>query len=144
MKRPVGVTILAIIDGLQAILLGLMGIAAFFLSKIILEQMRLEPEMSGLLEQLPPEVIETFPKVMGGIFLVLALANAAIAIGLWALQSWAWYLNLMLQALGIFGNLGGLLMVNPISLAAVAFSGFYIYYFLQQPVQEAFGIRNVF
>ncbi|MFG6094269.1 hypothetical protein SPB21_03420 [Leptothoe sp. ISB3NOV94-8A] len=144
MKRPVGVTILAIIDGLQAILLGLMGIAAFFLSKIILEQMRLEPEMSGLLEQLPPEVIETFPKVMGGIFLVLALANAAIAIGLWALQSWAWYLNLMLQALGIFGNLGGLLMVNPISLAAVAFSGFYIYYFLQQPVQEAFGVRNVF
>ncbi|MDV3349975.1 hypothetical protein QGP82_14815 [Leptothoe sp. LEGE 181152] len=144
MKRPVGVTILAIIDGLQAILLGLMGIAAFFLSKIILEQMRLEPEMSGLLEQLPPEVIETFPKVMGGIFLVLALANAAIAIGLWALQSWAWYLNLMLQALGIFGNLGGLLMVNPISLAAVAFSGFYIYYFLQQPVQEAFGVRNGF
>ncbi|EKU98597.1 hypothetical protein Lepto7375DRAFT_7900 [Leptolyngbya sp. PCC 7375] len=144
MKRPVGVTILAIIDGLQAILLGLMGVAAFFLSKIILEQMRLDPEMSGLLEQLPPGVIETFPKVMGGIFLVLALANAAIAIGLWALQSWAWYLNLMLQALGIFGNLGGLLMVNPISLAAVAFSGFYIYYFLQQPVQEAFGVRNVF
>ncbi len=144
MKRPVGVTILAIIDALQALFLGFLGVAAFFLSKLILEQMRLEPETSDLLDQLPPGVIETFPKVLGGIFLVLALANAVLAIGLWALQSWAWYLNLGLQALGIFGNLGGLLMVNPISLASVAFSGFYIYYFLQQPVQEAFGVRNAF
>ncbi|MEM9265177.1 MAG: hypothetical protein AAGA46_06600 [Cyanobacteria bacterium P01_F01_bin.13] len=144
MKRPVGVTILAIIDGLQALLLGFMGVAAFFLSKIILEQMRLDPEMSELIEQLPPSVPETFPKVLGGIFLVLAVANAVMAIGLWALQAWAWYLNLGLQALGIFGNLGGLLIVNPISIGAIAFSGFYIYYFLQQPVQEAFGIRNAF
>lgn len=144
MKRPVGVTILAIIDALQALFLAFLGVAAFFLSQLILEQMRLEPETSDLLDQLPPGAIEAFPKVLGGIFLVLALANAALAIGLWALQSWAWYLNLGLQALGIFGNLGGVLMVNPISLASVAFSGFYIYYFLQQPVQEAFGVRNAF
>ncbi len=142
MKRPIGVTILAILDGLQALLFILMGITAFFLSKVILEQMRLEPEMSDFLDQLPPSVPETFPKVLGGIFLVIALANAAIAIGLWALQSWAWYLNLGLQALGIFGNLGGLIMINPISVASVAFSGFYIYYFLQQPIQEAFGVNN--
>ncbi|ESA34930.1 hypothetical protein N836_14310 [Leptolyngbya sp. Heron Island J] len=144
MERPVGVTILAIIDALQALLLGFLGVAAFFLSKLILERMRLDPEMSDLLEQLPPGVIDAFPRVIGGIFLVLALANAAIAVGLWALQSWAWYLNLGLQALGIFGNLGGLLMINPVSLASVAFSGFYIYYFLQEPVQEAFGINNAF
>ena len=101
-------------------------------------------EMSAFLDQLPAGVPETFPKVLGGIFLVMALGNAAIAIGLWALKSWAWYLNLGLQGLGIFGNLGGLLILNPISLAAIAFSGFYIYYFLQPPVQEAFGVRNAF
>ena len=144
MKRPVGVTILAIINGFQALFLGFLGIAAFFLSQIILEQMRLDPEMASLLDQLPPGVLETFPKVLGGIFLIMALANGAIAIGLWALKAWAWYLNLVLQGLGIFGNLGGLLMLNPISLASIAFSGFYIYYFLQQPVQTAFGIRNAF
>ena len=144
MKRPVGVTILAIIDGLQALLLAFIGVAAFFLSRLILEQLQAEPEVSDILEQLPPAVIDAFPKVLGGIFLVMALANGAIAIGLWALQSWAWYLNLGLQALGIFGNLGGLLMVNPVSVASVTFSAFYIYYFLQQPVQEAFGIRNAF
>lgn len=144
MKRPVGVTILAIINGLQALLLGFLGVSAFFLSQIILDQMRLEPEISNLLDQVPPGVIDTFPKVLGAIFLVMALANLAIAIGLWALKAWAWYLNLVLQAIGIFGNLGGLLMVNPISLLYIAFSGFYIYYFLQPPVQEAFGIRNAF
>lgn len=144
MKRPIGVTVLAIVDGLQALLLALMGIAAFFLSKVVLDQMRLDPDMSGLLEQLPPEVIETFPNVLGGIFLIMALVNIAMAFGLWALQSWAWYLNLGLQALGIFGNLGGVLMLNPLSLASIAFSGFYIYYFLQQPVQTAFGVRNAF
>ncbi len=144
MKRPIGVTILAIIDGLQALLLGFIGVAAFFLSKLILEQMRLDPEMSELIDQLPPSVPETFPKVLGGIFLVWAVANAVMAVGLWALQAWAWYLNLALQVLGIFLNLGGLVIINPISIAAIAFSGFYIYYFLQQPVQEAFGISNAF
>ena len=144
MKRPVGVTILAIIDGLLALLLALLGVAAFFLSRLILEQMQAEPEVSDVLAQLPPALIDAFPKVLGGVFLVLALANGAIAIGLWVLQPWAWYLNLGLQALGIFSNLGGLLLVNPVSLASVAFSGFYIYYFLQRPIQEAFGVRNAF
>ncbi len=144
MKRPIGVTILAIIDGLQALLLGFIGVAAFFLSRLILEQMRLDPEMSELIDQLPPSVPEVFPKVLGGIFLVWAVANAVMAVGLWALQAWAWYLNLALQVLGIFLNLGGLIIINPISIAAIAFSGFYIYYFLQQPVQEAFGISNAF
>lgn len=144
MKRPIGITILAIIDGLQALLLGFMGVVAFFLSKLVLEQMRLDADMSDLLAQLPPGVPETLPKVVGGIFLIMALANAAMAIGLWALQAWAWYLNLALQALGIFGNLGGLFIGNPISVASIVFSGFYIYYFLQPPVQEAFRIRNAF
>lgn len=144
MQRPVGVTVLAVIDGLVALLLALMGIATFFLGQLIVGEMRADAEMVEFLDQLPPGVLDTFPKVLGGIFLVMALGNAAIAVGLWTLKSWAWYLNLGLQALGIFGNLGGLLLLSPISLASVAFSGFYIYYFLQPPVQEAFAIRNAF
>ena len=144
MRRPVGVTVLAVIDGFIAFFLTLVGIGAFFVGQLIIDEMRLDVEMSEFLDQLPAGVPETFPKVLGGIFLVMALGNAAIAIGLWALKSWAWYLNLVLQGLGIFGNLGGLLILNPISLASIAFSGFYIYYFLQPPVQEAFGVRNAF
>ena len=137
-------TVLAVIDGFVAFFMTLVGIGAFFVGQLIIDEMRLDAEMSVFLDQLPAGVPETFPKVLGGIFLVMALGNAAIAIGLWALKSWAWYLNLGLQGLGIFGNLGGLLILNPISLAAIAFSGFYIYYFLQPPVQEAFGVRNAF
>ena len=144
MQRPIGVTVLSIINGLQALLLTLVVIAAFLVFFLLFVRMSLDGEIAELLDQLPPGVPEIFPRVLGGIFLVMALANAAIAVGLWLLQTWAWYLNLGLQALGIVGNLGGLLMVNPISLLSIAFSGFYIYYFLQQPVQEAFGIRNAF
>ena len=144
MRRPVGVTVLAVIDGFVAFFMTLVGIGAFFVGQLIIDEMRLDAEMSVFLDQLPAGVPETFPKVLGGIFLVMALGNAAIAIGLWALKSWAWYLILVLQGLGIFGNLGGLLILNPISLASIAFSGFYIYYFLQPPVQEAFGVRNAF
>ncbi|MEA5465681.1 hypothetical protein [Leptothoe sp. PORK10 BA2] len=144
MQRPIGVTVLAVIDGLVALFLALISVGTFFLGQLILGEMRLDAEMSDFLDQLPAGVPETFPKVLGGIFLVMAIGNAAIAVGLWALKSWAWYLNLGLQALGIFGNLGGLLLLSPISLASIAFSGFYIYYFLQPPVQQAFGIRNAF
>ncbi len=144
MRRPVGVTVLAVIDGFVAFFMTLVGIGAFFVGQLIIDEMRLDAEMSAFLDQLPAGVPETFPKVLGGIFLVMSRGNAAIAIGLGAVKSWAWYLNLGLQGLGIFGNLGGLLILNPISLAAIAFSGFYIYYFLQPPVQEAFGVRNAF
>ncbi len=144
MERPIGVTILAIIDGLVALIFGLVASTALFAGPRLIEQMRLDPELADLLDQLPPGMPETFPKVLGGMFLVIALANGVMALGLWTLQAWAWYVNLGLQGLGIFGNIGGLLFLSPISMASIAFSGFYIYYFLQHPVQEAFGIRNAF
>lgn len=143
MKRPVGVTILAIINGLGALVLGLIGISAF-LAGPILDQLMQDPDLAELLATVPPEAIDIFPKVLGAIFLVLALTNVAIAVGLWTLQTWAWYLTLVFQGLGVVSNLGGLLLLNPVSLASIVFSGFYIYYFLQPPVQEAFGIRNAF
>lgn len=142
-QRPIGVTILAILTGLGGLLLALIGISAFFTGPLV-ERLLLEPDVVELLGQVPPEAIDLFPKVLGGIFLVMALVNGAIALGLWALQVWAWYLTLVLQGLGIMGNLGGLLLLNPVSLASIAFSGFYIYYFLQEPVQSAFGIQNAF
>ena len=143
MKRPIGVTILAIINGLSTLVLGLIGISAFFAGPV-LDQLMQDPELADLLETVPPEAIDIFPKVLGAVFLVLALINGAIAVGLWFLQSWAWYLTLVFQGLGIVSNLGGLLLLNPVSLASIIFSGFYIYYFLQPPVKEAFSIRNAF
>ena len=142
-QRPIGVTVLAIIDGLVALFWGLVGISLFFVGPI-LNQISQDPEMAELVEGIPAELFETLPKVFGSFFIALALLNAVMAIGLWMLYAWAWYLNLGFQALGILSNLGGLLLINPISLAFIAFSGFYIYYFLQQPVQEAFGVRNAF
>lgn len=142
-QRPIGVTILAILTGLGGLLLAFIGISAFFIGPL-LDRLLQEPDVAELLDQVPPEAIDLFPKVLGGIFLVMALVNVAIALGLWALQAWAWYLTLVFQGLGILSNLGGLLFLSPVSLASIAFSGFYIYYFLQKPVQTAFGIRNAF
>ena len=143
MRRPVGVTILAILTILSGLFLVIIGLGSF-LAGPLLEQVLQDPDLAVLIEQVPPEAIEIFPKVLGVTFLVMASANFAIAFGLWTLRAWSWYLTLIFQGLGIFSNLGGLLLLSPISLASIAFSGFYIYYFLQPPVQEAFGIRNAF
>ena len=89
MQRPIGVTVLSISNGLQGLLLTLVGIAAFLVGGLLIERMRLDGEIAELLDQLPPGVPEIFPRVLGGIFLVMALANAAIAVGLWLLQTWA-------------------------------------------------------
>ena len=142
-QRPIGVTILAVLTALTALFLALAGVASF-LTGPLLTQIMQDPELVELLEEVPPEVLDIFPKVLGGIFLMMALSNVAIAFGLWTLRAWAWYLTLDFQGLGIFSNLGGLLLLSPFSLASIAFSGFYIYYFLQQPVQTAFGVRNAF
>lgn len=143
MKRPVGVTILAILTILSALSLAIIGIGCFLAGPLI-EQVLQDPELAVIVEQVPPDVIELFPKVLGVTFLVMAFANVAIAFGLWTLRAWSWYLTLIFQGLGIFSNLGGLLLLSPISLVSIAFSGFYLYYFLQPTVQTAFGIRNAF
>ncbi|NEP54704.1 MAG: hypothetical protein F6K65_40320 [Moorea sp. SIO3C2] len=142
MQRPVGVTILAIIDAIQALLLTLLGLSTLFLGQVVVAEMRAEPDMSDLFEQLPPDFPELLPKLIAGVFFAIALANVLIAAGLWLLHTWAWYLNLVLQAIGIFGNLGGVLLVNPVSIAAVVFSSFYIYYFFRRSVQIAFRVRS--
>ncbi|NEP63713.1 MAG: hypothetical protein F6K31_43615 [Symploca sp. SIO2G7] len=143
MQRPIGVTILAILNSLGALVLILIGTSSF-LTGPLLDQLMQDPDLAELMKTVPPEAVDIFPKVLGGVFLVLAAINIAIAIGLWTLQAWSWYLTLIFQGLGILGNLGGLLLLSPVSMASIVFSGFYIYYFLQQPVQTAFGIRNAF
>ena len=53
MRRPVGVTVLAVIDGFIAFFLTLVGIGAFFVGQLIIDEMRLDVEMSEFLDQLP-------------------------------------------------------------------------------------------
>ena len=47
MKRPIGVTILAIINGLSTLVLGLIGISAFFAGPV-LDQLMQDPELAEL------------------------------------------------------------------------------------------------
>ncbi|MFZ8855545.1 MAG: hypothetical protein ACO2OQ_05220, partial [Thermofilaceae archaeon] len=97
--RPLGVAILAILEfilGALALLLGLAFIA-------------LAPMLTSMLSSLPlPAALELLLGILGVIFLVGGAVALLVGWGLWAGKGWAWWLTVILQALGIVSSLASL------------------------------------
>ena len=90
-RRPLGVTIIAILMFIQAIVQIIFGLSVFFTTTA------LEP-MTGL-------VVGWIPLAFGILILVLAW-------GLWTLKSWAYWTTLVLEGLNILLNLSQLSQSN--------------------------------
>ena len=138
MQRPTGVTILAVLAFMGAGLLVLLGLA-IFMGGAMLSSMSAYPR---------------FGAIAGGIiavfFLVFAVLDAVIGVGLWKLQNWARVLTIVLTGLGLLGSVGGL--VSPFAYAHFFFFAFLVrrvivtaiqvwilVYLFKPHVKQAFG-----
>jgi uncharacterized membrane protein (DUF2068 family) len=147
MARPVGVTILAILDFLGAVFCILAGLG-FMLSGGMIAAML--SQNSQLSSQIPAGVAG----IVGGLgvgvgvgMLILAVINALLGWGLWKLKNWARVITL------IFTVLGGLSLALCVLLSLVHFSllgiiwygfwlaiyGLIIWYLLKPDVKRAFA-----
>jgi len=131
MNRPLGVTLLAILHVLQAILAFIIGLLLVtlgsFLPRFLIHFPRLARH-TGLFE------------VVGGILVIVALLYLCLSYGLWSGKGWAWTISLILAGLGIVLSLvalivrGGLGVVIALILGAVI-----IYYLTRENVKAFFG-----
>ena len=135
--RPIGVAVLAILVALAGILAlfgaVVLGIVAgtmteFIESAIIDYGGMVIPDIEGVVEAMLL-VIAAVAAVMG----ILALIDAY---GLWTGAGWAWWLTIILSALGIIGGIVSL----PGGIISIFIDVLIIYYFTRSYVKEFFGI----
>ena len=136
--RPIGVTALAILVALAGILalfgavvLGILsGTMTEFIESLIIEYGGwVIPDVAGFLEAMLL-VIAAVVAVVG----ILALIDAY---GLWIGAGWAWWLTIILSALGIIGGLVSL----PSGIMTILIDVLIIYYFTRPYVKEFFGMQ---
>jgi len=143
MGRPVGVTILAILDFIGAVfcILGGIGmIAGGGLMASIMSQQQAQGAGAGA------GFLAGLGALAAVVFLVLAAIYVLLGVGLWKLKNWARIITVVLTALGVISTLFGLIglfahfvafafVVNVIVLAIEALI---IWYLLRADVKAAF------
>lgn len=141
MERPTGVTVLAILDFLGALILICAGLAFLLGMGIAGAGMMSQARGGGAF-------LAGLGAIGGVVFLVFAAISALIGIGLWKLKNWARIVTIVFSGLGILGGLLGLLTAllhfSVFTLVfRLVFIGIYaliIWYMLQPDVKKVFGV----
>lgn len=132
-QRPTGITVLALLEfilGGLAILLGIAFIA-------------LGPYISQLMPGLPP-LISLLVGGLGIGFLLAGLIGLVVGWGLWTGKGWAWWLTVILEALGLLSGLAGIAMGDPTSLIGLLIAALILWYMFKPHVKDFFGVKVSF
>jgi len=138
-QRPTGITVLSLLEfigGGLAIQLGIAFIA-------------LEPYISQLLTALPP-LISLRVGFLGRVFLLAGLIGLVNGWGLWTGKGWAWWLTVILEALGLLSGLIGIARGDPTSLIGLLIlirlliAALILWYMFKPHVKDFFGVKVSF
>jgi hypothetical protein len=153
MKRPLGVTVIGILDligGIAGIVggLALLGIGGILVaSPEFLEgsQTNLN-ELKNNLFNFPPELLGAVFLALGGMLLAIGIVSLIVAYGIFRGKGWAWTTNIVIAYVGIAMNIISLVItasIDPTSIASTAVSiaiSIVILYYLYRPhVKQYFG-----
>jgi len=127
-SRPFGITLLAVLHVLQAIVFFLGGIALIALGAL------LRRGFFGV-----HRLLGGAASLIGVVVIVLGLLYLVLAWGLWSGKGWAWIVSLILAALGIIISLILLLRGGLGTLIVLILDIIIIYYLLTPRVRTFFG-----
>jgi hypothetical protein len=133
-NRPTGVTVmgvLQILTGLGSLGLGFMLAATYaFLGSLMAsgaEGVTFSAGFGGFLA--------VAGAIIGGILMVIGIANLLIAYGLFKGKSWAWMLCLIFAVISaVFG-----ILTFPVGIVTILFNALIIYYLTRRNVKVYFG-----
>ncbi len=129
-ERPLGVTILAVLSILGGILFLLLGILASVLGAAFAGTM-----MTGM-KGLPLFIFAA----VGVVFIILGLIELVVGWGLWKGASWAWWVTVILNGLGVILALVSLAGGNVGGIVTLIIDAVILYYFLKPHVKAFFGV----
>ncbi len=129
-QRPLGVTILAVLDILGGIGASLLGLIYMALSA----QIGTVVGGGGIFA-----LFGAFIVVLGIIFLILGILAIAVGWGFWKGSSWAWIVGLVLYVIGIVLGLTSLALGDVTSIVLVVIGALLVYYMFRPNVRIWFG-----
>ncbi len=129
-ERPAGITLLAVLGFLTAGLGVLFGLLLIVGGGVI---------NSFFGNQIAAQEFAIFAGA-GVILLIFALIGLAIAWGLWTGKSWAWWIEVILSALGLLS----ILSMNLRGLVDAAIAALILWYMFKPHVKEFFGVQVSF
>lgn len=152
MKRPFGVTVLALIHFIEAVLFlltaGMLYLTAQLVAEVGADVLQPQDEMSAQVMPLLLEFIQSDKlTVVYAVIVALALVFVVVGVGLWRLRPWARGLTLALMALRLIFLLPGLIFsVVQFSLFNLIAHGLFVllyawivWYLFQPEVKQAFS-----
>jgi hypothetical protein len=126
--RPTGITILAILGFIGGIL-ALLGGALF-----------LAVASSGILSSYGMGMFSGFVSVFGGVIIVVGLFAIFVSWGMWSGKSWAWYLAVILYAIGVVFGLVILIAGALTGIVSLLIEVLLLWYMFRPHVKAFFGI----
>lgn|SRR5574341_438944 len=150
MKRPMGVTIIGILDLIGGILGIIGGVALVGVGSLLAADPTLIDDSSANLAgsspfNFPVEFLGYLFLALGAVLLPLGIVSLIAAFGTFKGKGWAWTVNLVMSYVTIASNIISLVLYpgDPGSIVAVVVSigiSFLILYYLYRPhVREYFG-----
>jgi hypothetical protein len=151
-KRPVGVTIIAILAIIGGILL-LFGGIAFVALAPILSQISVNDNNNGLNSSFSLNINGTdvtvpknalflfggFMGIIGGMLIVIGIAGFVVAWGLLSGKGWAWIVTIIVAIISIILNLIVVIAGGLESIIGLIIYGIIIYYLYRPSVKSYFG-----
>jgi lysylphosphatidylglycerol synthetase-like protein (DUF2156 family) len=125
-QRPTGVSVLAILYLLFGVIALLVGALAASRGSSILSSAGYG-SLSGLIA------------IVGGVAVVVGLFGILVGWGMWSGKGWAWWVALILSALGLIGGLGSLAFGTPSGIVSLVIDGLVIWYLFRPHVKAYFG-----
>jgi hypothetical protein len=119
-SRPMGVTILAVLNIISGIIMLLIGLGVAALGVVLV-------------------FFAPIGIFFGGIFVILGIVSFIVAGGLLQGRGWAWTATLVLSIISIVIGIASLAAGNAGSIISVIISGVIIYYLYRPYVQSYFG-----
>lgn len=135
MARPTGATVIAIIDGIIAVLALLAGL-------LFMVGMGVLGGIAGDVEGAPGigAIFAGLGVVFGVIIILIGLLYLAIAYGVWKGRGWSWMLGMVVSIIAIvFGVLGITGGVNAGSIVSLALPIIVVYFLMQPDVKRWLG-----
>ena len=152
-KRPVGVTIIAILTIIGGILLLFGGIAfvalAPFVSQINIEDdlhntsnSSISFNLNGTNVPIPNNaflILSGFMGILGAVLIVIGIASFVVAWGLLKGKAWAWVVTIIITIISIILDIILIISGGFGSILSLIISGIVIYYLYRPSVKSYFG-----
>lgn len=133
-ERPLGVTILAVLDILGGIIALLLGLVYMSLSATLAQTGAVIAGGSGLFA-----LFGAFIIALGLIFLILGILAVAVGWGFWKGSGWAWLFSLVLYVIGVILGVISLAVGDVASIVIIIIGALLVYYMFRPNVKAWFG-----